>query len=58
MNDFMLIQRMRKGNLTLLTFFISFLSPVRCFQRLVRPNLGLLLLNFGINKGYQRENRS
>ncbi len=58
MNDFMLIQGIKKGNLALLTFFISFLWPVRCLQRLVLPDVGLLLLNFGINKGYQRENRS
>ena len=58
MNDFMLIQGMKKGNLAPIRFFTSFLSPVLRLQRLVSPDLGLLLLNFGINKGYQRENRS
>lgn len=58
MNDFMLIQGMKKGNLAPIRFLTSFLSPVLRLQRLVSPDLGLLLLNFGINKGYQRENRS
>ena len=58
MNDFMLIRGIRKGNLGHLTFFKSFLHPVYDFQMNPPPAFGLLLLNFGINKGYQRENRS
>ncbi len=55
MNDLMLIHRMKKGNLPTLTFFRTFFN--RCI-RLKSESVGLLLLNFGINKGYQRENRS
>lgn len=58
MNDFMLIQWMKKGNLPAFTFFKIFLSPGPIRQKANREGFGLLLLNFGINKGYQRENRS
>jgi hypothetical protein len=58
MNDFMLIQGMEKGNLPALTFFIFFLQPVCGTQKAFPQGFGLLLLNFGINKGYQCENRS
>jgi hypothetical protein len=51
----MLIQRMKKGNLPALTFFMTFLGARIGLQR---ESFGLLLLNFGINKGYQCENRS
>ena len=58
MNDFMLIPTLGKGNLRAFTFFKNFLFPhpgiLVCFWK----GFGLLLLNFGINKGYQRENRS
>ena len=58
MNDFMLIPGMKKGNLATLTFFLSLLFPFPRFQKRIHRVPGLLLLNFGINKGYQRENRS
>ena len=58
MNDFMLIQRMEKGNLGPLTFLISFFHPIHQPERLVLQLFGLLLPNFGINKGSYRENRS
>jgi hypothetical protein len=54
MNDFMLIRRMKKGNLRYLTFFKAFFLSSTTLQS---RSFGLLLLNFGINKGYQRENR-
>ena len=58
MNDFMLILRMKKGNLDPLTFLKSFLPPIYRPNTILPPGFGLLLLNFGINKGYQGENRS
>ena len=58
MNDFMLILMTEKGNLAPLTFFKSFLPPIYRPNKILPPGFGLLLLNFGINKGYQGENRS
>ena len=51
----MFIQKVRKGNLTLLKYFAGAAEQGSCFPEL--PIIGLLLLNFGINNGYQLENR-
>lgn len=58
MNDFMLILRTKKGNLGTLTFFKSILPLIYRPHNTLPPGFGLLLLNFGINKGFQGENRS
>ena len=58
MNDLMLIRSIQKGNLPALTFFILSLPAFYRPQTTSCVGFGLLLLNFGINKGYQRENRS
>ena len=57
MNDFMLIHSLEKGNLGAPKFLEFFSPPDYLLRITLHITLGLLLLNFGINKCYQRENR-
>lgn len=57
MNDYMLILTGRKGNLLPLTYFFTFFQIVCGPLKSFPGRFGLLLLNFGINKGYHSENR-
>jgi hypothetical protein len=52
MNDLMLIQVTGKSNLRDEKYFLTFLKISRKLKKCRFAGFGLLLLNFGINKGY------